>query len=444
MTFHIIVPPSIYADSLSWDKTLMAPFEGSAIVATVLKQSFPDIEVECIDLRAEPRSLDSIVDSIGSDDILHIAGSPDGYQYVKQLSLEIRKKNIPIVLGGCLSTISWKTVLSQTGVTHCLIGDCENSLPELTKCLLTNQDTLHLPVATKDLLDEQIVLKNYNNLGIPDMENVPCPDYSLWRRTFENSFFESAAYSTQRGCPNRCKFCANPFGKHFRVASNDKIRADLQNIKKQGFKHVYINDPTFNTSEKRVLDVCGLMMDMDFEWSALIRATPFSKSQAKALKASGCKTLLLGIESTDQGILDNYAKGISLDDATRCVNIAYDEGLAVIGTFILGLPGETYQTLSTTLKYISDSKFIPRAFYAAPFPGTGLFRLLRNSDDFAAMSDIQFEEMILCWMSQQKYDVNDDIFPMPDRDVSVSELRSAMKLINEIQLARVREQDIYF
>lgn len=438
----IIVPSSLYTQSLNWDSTIRAPLEGVSIAATLVFRQYP--QIKCEDLRVRPCDLDRVVARHSSSDLVLLSGTPDGYRFVKEFTAALRQAQIQknlkrstIILGGALASISWRTVLEKTGVDCCLVGDIERTLIPVIKDILSGREPGPQSSAAWRNPDGAINTSNFSaSCSLPEMDEVPCPEYHLWRESHGNGLSATVCYSTQRGCPSSCNFCANPSGRQVRLASVAKVKRDLQHLKGQGFKSVCFNDPTFNTDEDRCLEIAGLMRSLELPWVCLMRARPCNASLLKTLKRSFCQTLLLGVESADQNILDAAVKGERVEDIETCIRYAAEAGLPTVGFFILGLPGETEATLRKMKQFTLANPFYPRPFYAVPYPGTALYDQYRLATIKAGQSNEDHEESVLLRLSDLKYDGSDEPFELPGRQVQIADLKQMMRWARGVAIAR--------
>jgi anaerobic magnesium-protoporphyrin IX monomethyl ester cyclase len=186
---------------------------------------------------------------------------------------------------------------------------------------------------------------------------------------------------TSRGCPNMCTFCSWPqtfMGRNFRARSPENVVAEMEYIKKEipEIKEVFIEDDTFTTNRSRVSEICRLIVKkkLHMTWSANVR-TDLSIDILRQMKAAGCRLLVVGYESGNQQILNNIRKGITLEQAENFTKNAKRAGLRIFGCFMIGLPGDTKETIMQTFRFAQ--KLNPdMAFFqqAVPFPGTELYR----------------------------------------------------------------------
>jgi radical SAM superfamily enzyme YgiQ (UPF0313 family) len=157
---------------------------------------------------------------------------------------------------------------------------------------------------------------------------------------------------------------------------------------------VFFHTDTFTLSRKYVLDLCQRLLDEDvgIGWICNSRVDTIDEAMARAMKRSGCWLLSFGIESGSQQILDLSRKKIQLEQSRRAVEVANDAGLLVAGHFILGLPGESADTIRATLEFAAELPLSFAEFYiATPFPGAELYEIFRASPGAAAADWGRFE-----------------------------------------------------
>jgi hopanoid biosynthesis associated radical SAM protein HpnJ len=184
---------------------------------------------------------------------------------------------------------------------------------------------------------------------------------------------------TGRGCRSKCTFCLWPQtigGHHYRVRSADNVEAEMTLAKKY-FPHVrefFFDDDTFTDDLPRAEEIARRLGRLGLTWSCNAKAIVPRKT-LEILKSNGLRLLLVGYESGNQQILNNIKKGVRLDIARRFSRDAKELGITIHGTFILGLPGETPETIRETIRYACEIE--PETIQvslAAPYPGTELYR----------------------------------------------------------------------
>jgi hopanoid biosynthesis associated radical SAM protein HpnJ len=186
------------------------------------------------------------------------------------------------------------------------------------------------------------------------------------------------SFYTSRGCPAQCTFCLWPqthSGHRWRLRSSDDIvnecRWALENF--PGLKEIFFDDDTFNYQKARTIELCSKLKPLKFTWSCTSRVTT-DYDTLKAMKDAGCRLLIVGYESGDQQILKNIKKGATIDMARRFTANCKKLGLTVHGDFIVGLPGETRDSIRSSINFAKelDVETI-QVSIAHPYPGTEFY-----------------------------------------------------------------------
>ncbi len=183
---------------------------------------------------------------------------------------------------------------------------------------------------------------------------------------------------TGRGCRARCTYCLWPqtiSGHVYRVRSPESVYEEMQLAKKlfPETKEFFFDDDTFTENPARAEAIARKIKPLGITWSCNARAN-VPKETLKVLRDCGLRLLVVGFESGNQKILNNIKKGIRLDQARNFVKAAKETGVLVHGAFILGLPGETPETIEETMRYALElDPYSMQVSLAAPYPGTELY-----------------------------------------------------------------------
>jgi hopanoid biosynthesis associated radical SAM protein HpnJ len=186
---------------------------------------------------------------------------------------------------------------------------------------------------------------------------------------------------TGRGCRSKCTFCLWPQtvgGHRYRVRSAQNVLAEVRWIKENmpEVQEIMFDDDTFTDSSNlpRVEAIARGMGELGMTWSCNAKANvPYDT--LKIMKANGLRLLLVGYESGDDQILHNIKKGLRTDIARRFSADCRQLGIAIHGTFILGLPGETQETIARTIEFAKEiNPHTIQVSLAAPYPGTSLYK----------------------------------------------------------------------
>jgi hopanoid biosynthesis associated radical SAM protein HpnJ len=183
---------------------------------------------------------------------------------------------------------------------------------------------------------------------------------------------------TTRGCPAQCTFCLWPqtlSGHPWRKRSTDDVAREMANAKTlwPNVKEFFFDDDTFNIQKARTIELCEKLKPLGLTWSCTSRVTTDYET-LKAMKEAGCRLLIVGYESGDQQILKNIKKGATIERARDFTRDCHKLGLVVHGDFIMGLPGETHETINNTIAFAKelDVETI-QVSVAHAYPGTELY-----------------------------------------------------------------------
>jgi hopanoid biosynthesis associated radical SAM protein HpnJ len=183
---------------------------------------------------------------------------------------------------------------------------------------------------------------------------------------------------TTRGCPAQCTFCLWPqtlSGHPWRKRSTDDVAAEMSKVKQYWpeVKEFFFDDDTFNIQKARTIELCAKLKPLGLTWSCTSRVTTDYET-LKAMKEAGCRLLIVGYESGDQQILKNIKKGATVERARQFTKDCHKLGLVIHGDFIMGLPGETHETINNTIAFAKelDVETI-QVSVAHAYPGTELY-----------------------------------------------------------------------
>jgi hopanoid biosynthesis associated radical SAM protein HpnJ len=184
---------------------------------------------------------------------------------------------------------------------------------------------------------------------------------------------------TGRGCKSRCTFCLWPQtvgGHRYRVRSVDHVVEEIR-LAKHYFpqvKEFFFDDDTFTDNLPRAEAIARALGKLGVTWSCNAKAN-VPRDTLKVLRDNGLRLLLVGYESGNQKILHNIKKGMLVDVARRFTKDCHELGVTIHGTFILGLPGETKETIEETIRFANEiNPHTIQVSLAAPYPGTFLHK----------------------------------------------------------------------
>lgn len=180
-----------------------------------------------------------------------------------------------------------------------------------------------------------------------------------WDRFEPQEIGQNLSILTGRGCPFRCKFCTFwQLTPRVELKSIEGLRQELRSLSRLGRgRHLMVVDDLFNVTEERAAAVCRMMIEEEFgfSWSCFGRIDQITQGTARLMREAGCEYVHLGIESGDERILRNMNKGIHPSQILKGIELLKGAGLVVSGTFIVGFPGETQESLEKTIALIDRS-----------------------------------------------------------------------------------------
>lgn len=236
-----------------------------------------------------------------------------------------------------------------------------------------NEDIVHNP--------DRPLLTDLDSL--PFVVDVYKRDLDITRYNVPFLLHPFVAFYSSRGCPALCTFCLWPqtFGGHrWRTRSSENVAAEVKRTFElfPFVREIFFDDDTFAWGKARVLDLCGKLKPLNITWSCTCRVHA-DYEMLKAMKDAGCRLLIVGFESGDPTVLKNIKKGATVEQAYTFMRNCKDLGLAVHGDFIIGLPGETHETIKRTMEFAErlDCETI-QVSIAHPYPGTEFDQFVRS------------------------------------------------------------------
>jgi hopanoid biosynthesis associated radical SAM protein HpnJ len=214
--------------------------------------------------------------------------------------------------------------------------------------------------------------------SLPHVTDVYQRDLDVTRYNVPFLLHPYVSLYTTRGCPAQCTFCLWPqttSGHPWRKRSSDDVAREMAKAKEYwpNVKEFFFDDDTFNIQKARTVELCAKLKPLKLTWSCTSRVTTDFET-LKAMKEAGCRLLIVGYESGDQQILKNIKKGATIERARQFTKDCHKLGLVVHGDFIMGLPGETRETIRRTIDFAKelDVETI-QVSVAHAYPGTELY-----------------------------------------------------------------------
>jgi anaerobic magnesium-protoporphyrin IX monomethyl ester cyclase len=373
-------------------RSLYIPFPHFlAIAATLLLNE--GFEVSLVDGVAEGFTREQFLDRAKcfQPDVTFLEVSTPSILYDLDIARDIKEicPSTKIALGGLHPPMFKPEFLTEYPfIDYTLVGEYEVTLREMVLNM-----TLGKPLAfCKGLTyrgGEKNVFTGYRPLLL-NLDDLPRPAYQFlpMDNYYDNPWempLPEAQVWTSRGCPFSCIFCAWPsimyndgtpqsvnkvrYYSPKRVAEEVKYLVD--NFSMQSF---YFDDDTVNLSKKRMLELCDALTVQGLDklpWGMMARADLIDEEMLEAFSKAGLVGIKYGIESGVQELVDRAEKRLDLKKAREAINLTRQYGIKMHLTFVLGLPGETKETMHKTIDFALDSDPYSVQFsICTPFPGT--------------------------------------------------------------------------
>ncbi|HSI12022.1 MAG TPA: hopanoid biosynthesis associated radical SAM protein HpnJ [Chthoniobacter sp.] len=233
---------------------------------------------------------------------------------------------------------------------------------------------------------ERAMIESFDEL--PSVMDVYARDLEIERYFIGYLKHPYVSHYTGRGCPAQCTFCLWPQtvgGHKYRAKSPAGVAREMAHAQKlfPQVKEFFFDDDTFTAYQPRAREIAKELGKLGMTWSCNARAN-VNYETLKTMRDNGLRLLLVGYESGVQRILDNIKKGIRIEEAREFTANCKKLGITIHGTFILGLPGETPETIRETIEFAKSlDVFSIQVSLAAPYPGTELYRQAKENGWFA-------------------------------------------------------------
>jgi radical SAM superfamily enzyme YgiQ (UPF0313 family) len=233
--------------------------------------------------------------------------------------------------------------------------------------------------------DGETVRRNENRSFLSELDELPDPawhlfDLDVYRLPLRGDRF--LMVTPHRGCPYPCSYCTAQtyYGAKLRRRSVERVSEEIRrNVEVHGVKELFFWSDTFTLDKRYVIALCEAIEPLGISWASNSRVDTIDAELASAMRRAGCWMISFGIESGDQDLLDAAGKGATVEEAERAVRVVKDAGIKVAGHFVLGLPGETKESLEKTLDLAARLPLDFEQFYCAvPFPGSRLYEEARQ------------------------------------------------------------------
>jgi tryptophan 2-C-methyltransferase len=296
----------------------------------------------------------------------------------------------PVMLGGVGFSIMPEAVLETTGADMGIAGDGEETAVTLFRYLAGNKDISGLP---------NLVYRHNGQIVRNKREDARLDHFPLpRRRLFDNKRYEElgaqVGIETRRGCYQQCIYCADPVakGRHIRVRPPQNVAAEFKDLLDQGVSWFHLCDSEFNLPLEYAKEVCRVLIEAGIgdraKWYCYCSPVPFDNELARLMQRAGCRGINFGVDSLCDEQLARLERNYSSKDVAGLVSILKEQRINYMFDFLVGGPGETTQTVRTTIERIKkyDIPLAGIALGVRVYPGTTFGKEVLNGFDPAGLN----------------------------------------------------------
>ncbi len=395
MRIAVIAPPYPLEE-------MPSPPLGVTYVAAAFEAAGADVKI--FDYIVSAYSKDNLERQLKSfqPDVVGSTSVTMNFYEAQQILRDVKSYNpeiITIMGGPHVSFTAEDTLRKYPEIDLIVIGEGEDTIAELTPVLKKQNKWRDIRgIAYRQ--NGEIVSTGKRDF-ITDIDRIPLPARHLLPISRYRALGFPVSLITGRGCPYSCIFCLGRkmVGSKERKRNPNLVLNEIEQILNYGFDRINIADDLFTSDKERVKEVCMGIKErsLKFPWSAFCRVDTVSQEVFDLMAEAGCDSVSFGVETGNAEMLKRIKKGIKLEQVHNAVKMCQQAGMIAHASFIIGLPGETKDTLQETENFAKSSKAIYGYHFLAPFPGTTVREKIQDYD---------LEILTDNW---SKYDANDAI-----------------------------------
>ncbi len=295
-------------------------------------------------------------------------------------AVKAARPDLPMLIGGCHATADPEGTVRHECFDYAVLWEGEHTFLELTAALAEGRDPSDIPNLAY-MRDGEVRI-NPRRPYIENLDGLPLPSYHLlerparYRPSLGGYRYEPVvSVITSRGCPFRCIYCdRSVFGHRYRATSAGYVEEVVgYAVRALGAREIAFLDDTFTVDNARTFELAERLRRRRprVAWTCMTRVDLVSKEMLRAMKASGCWQIAIGVESGNQEVLDALNKRITLAQVRDAARWATEAGIALKGYFMIGCPKETQETIADTIRFARSIPLTDAVMMlATPIPKT--------------------------------------------------------------------------
>jgi radical SAM superfamily enzyme YgiQ (UPF0313 family) len=364
---------------------------GLAYIASVLREK--GIPVEIRDFCRRERSLSRAVQDLAAlnPGFLGFSVYTHEYKAVRRMIGQIRRvlPSVKIIAGGPHVSALPEFSLADLGADFAVVGEGEFITPEIIARVQSGERDFTDLKGLAYWNDGRVVLNPGCNI-ITDLDSLPSPAWDLlppseYTDAHGQIFSKKNAVAsivTSRGCPHACTFCSSylVYGRSFRTRSATRVADEIEFLKRAySIDEINLYDATFSEDRAHARRICMELIarKLDISWRPCVgvRLDTLDSELIRLFRESGCYELSFGLETHSRSVLQTVKKPLQADRLGDMVRLIRENGISMLGFFIIGLPGETEDSIRQAIRFAGNSDIDYILFtHAVPLPGAEMSR----------------------------------------------------------------------
>ncbi|MGA9350038.1 MAG: radical SAM protein [Anaerolineae bacterium] len=356
------------------------------LVCTWLRKH--DVHVELLDANEDGSTLHDICSRIlAFDAVLCLTSSLTFTADMQVLeALKEAKADLITVIYGSHPTFLPEQSLNATTVDFALLGYPEHAILQLLAALRSKTSLNGIPALGYREKGQIKINRAFSHGGFASLPPIEYDflDTSLRYRNPLIRHYPYVTAVTSRGCSSSCVFCTAPaFARHrVEMWSTQQVLEQIQTIVDLGYKEIYFRDETFSAFRERNREICNgiLHLGIKVSWICNVKPGTTTLEDLELMKLAGCRLVKVGVESGSDHVLKQSGKDTSVNTTRRLMNDIHSVGLASHAHVMLGMPGETRDSIEETMNFVLEIE--PTTLdvgICTPLPGTRLWEQLCQS-----------------------------------------------------------------
>jgi radical SAM superfamily enzyme YgiQ (UPF0313 family) len=392
---------------------LAAMLESNGVSSSILDMNILEMKISDLKQKIECAKLD----------IVGITSMSINYPNAIKVAKAIKSwfPETLIIMGGVHATFMYEEILNSVPEIDIIVRyEGEFTFSQLVKAIENGVDLKRV---------KGVVFRGKNNKvistplreRIENLDSLPFPAYHLLDPPVEEYIGKHKVRAlpilTTRGCPFDCIYCSTTalHGRKYRTRSVSHIIEQIKFLKnKYKINTVSFVDDNFTMQQERVFELCKLIKkeDLSINWGCSTRTDLLTSKLLAEMKAAGCNNIFFGIESASEKVLKIIKKGVNVNHSKKIVKQAEKLGIKTHCSFILGLPGETAESMDKIIDFIRETnptgRVLPNILEA--HPGTELYQKIDEYSKkypnipFADITKTQIEMLLTFYKQTFKTD----------------------------------------